>query len=100
MPADVVEHLRWGHSGLAAVVEIGPDGPVALRELAAGPPAMTARVSQPLVEVLVAGEGRARASQRLSETAVAAGCATRGRSSRRGADGTSCASTCATRPPG
>ncbi|MDF2712029.1 MAG: alpha-galactosidase, partial [Nonomuraea muscovyensis] len=70
MPADVVEHLRWGHSGLAAVVEIGPDGPVALRELAAGPPAMTARVSQPLVEVLVAGEGRARASQRLSETAV------------------------------
>ncbi|UBU16188.1 glycoside hydrolase family 36 protein [Nonomuraea gerenzanensis] len=72
MPADVVETVRWGHTGLTAVVEIHPDRPVSLRELSAGtrsaPPA--APSSQPLVEVLVPGEGRARASQRLSETAV------------------------------
>ncbi|MET8991754.1 alpha-galactosidase [Nonomuraea wenchangensis] len=70
MPADVVEILRWGHSGLAAVLEVHPDRPVALRELTAGPVTVRARVSQPVVEVLVPGEGRARASQRLSETAV------------------------------
>ncbi len=70
MPADVVETLRWGHSGLTAVVEIHPDHPVALRELSAGPPGKAQRVAQPLVEVLVPGEGRARASQRLSETAI------------------------------
>ncbi|MGA4992405.1 alpha-galactosidase [Nonomuraea bangladeshensis] len=70
MPADVVEILRWGHSGLAAVLEVHPDRPVALRELTAGPVSVRARVSQPVVEVLVPGEGRARASQRLSETAV------------------------------
>ncbi|MGW0801535.1 glycoside hydrolase family 36 protein [Nonomuraea sp. NPDC002799] len=70
MPADVVETLRWGHSGLVAVVEIHPDRPVSLRELSAGPSAAPARVSQPLVEVLVPGEGRSQVSQRLSETAV------------------------------
>lgn len=70
MPADVVEHLRWGHARLAVVVETHPDRPVVLRELSAGPPSMAAAVSQPLVEVLVPGEGRARASQRLSDTSV------------------------------
>ncbi|WP_206068674.1 glycoside hydrolase family 36 protein [Nonomuraea composti] len=103
MPADVVETVRWGHTGLTAVVEIHPDGPVSLRELSAGAlpevpseaplevqpevqpevrsagpsvvpavasAALAARLAQPLVEVLVPGEGRARASQRLSETAV------------------------------
>ncbi|GAA2213573.1 alpha-galactosidase [Nonomuraea monospora] len=73
MPADVVETVRWGHTGLTAVVEIHPDRPVSLRELSAGaPPAAPAQplVDQPLVEVLVPGEGRARASQRLSDTAV------------------------------
>ncbi|MEV0614442.1 alpha-galactosidase [Nonomuraea sp. NPDC050404] len=77
MPADVTETLRWGHTGLTAVVEIHPDRPVALRELSAGDDTLRqdggARgraPAQPLVEVLVPGEGRARASQRLSETAV------------------------------
>ncbi|NUW31133.1 alpha-galactosidase [Nonomuraea sp. SMC257] len=73
MPADVIQTLRWGHDALTAVVEIHPDRPVALRGLAApggraaggaGAPA------QPLVEVLIPGAGRRRASQRLSETAV------------------------------
>ncbi|WP_043618998.1 alpha-galactosidase [Nonomuraea candida] len=73
MPADVVETLRWGHAALTAVVEIHPDRPVTLRELSAGEPARPpAHPAQPLVEVLVAGEGRARASRRLSETAVGA----------------------------
>jgi alpha-galactosidase len=70
MPADVVETLRWGHAGLAATLEIHPDRPVVLRELSAGPADAPVRVSQQLVEVLVPGEGRGRASQRLSETAV------------------------------
>ncbi|GAA2891576.1 hypothetical protein GCM10020220_097200 [Nonomuraea rubra] len=86
MPADVVETVRWGHTGLTAVVEIHPDRPVALRELSAGaPPVLTARASQPLVEVLVPGEGRARASQRLSETAV--GCRLRYAGSEQSGDG-------------
>ncbi|TXK40984.1 alpha-galactosidase [Nonomuraea sp. C10] len=85
MTADVAEHLRWGHAGLAAVVEIHPDRPVVLRELSAGPPALAARVSQPLVEVLVPGEGRARASQRLSETAV--GCRLRYAGAAQSAEG-------------
>jgi alpha-galactosidase len=85
MPADVVETLRWGHSGLTAVVEIHPDRPVALRELSAGPPGKTERVAQPLVEVLVPGEGRARASQRLSETAI--GCRLRYAGADRSRDG-------------
>ncbi|NUS00931.1 MAG: alpha-galactosidase [Nonomuraea sp.] len=70
MSADVVETLRLSHAGLAAVVEVRPDRPVVLRELTAGTPAAPAQVSQPLVEVLVPGEGRARVSRRLSETAV------------------------------
>ncbi|MCG5219285.1 alpha-galactosidase [Streptosporangium sp. KLBMP 9127] len=70
IPADAVETLHWGHAGLAAVLEIHPDRPVVLRELSAGSPAPRARVSQPLVEILTPGEGRARASQRLSETAL------------------------------
>uniref|UniRef100_UPI0033BD418C alpha-galactosidase n=1 Tax=Nonomuraea sp. NPDC004580 TaxID=3154552 RepID=UPI0033BD418C len=70
MPADVVETLRWGHSRLALALEIRPDRPVTLRELSPGQAAAPTRTSQPVVEVLVPGEGRARASQRLSETAV------------------------------
>ncbi|MFC5828880.1 glycoside hydrolase family 36 protein [Nonomuraea insulae] len=81
----MLEHLRWGHSGLAVTVEIHPDGPVSLRELAAGRGSTPARVSQPLVEVLVPGEGRARASQRLSETAV--GCRLRYTGSEQSRDG-------------
>ncbi|MGP3911522.1 alpha-galactosidase [Nonomuraea sp. 10N515B] len=84
-PADVAQTLRWGHAGLAAVVEIHPDRPVALRELSAGPAGSPARVSQPLVEVLIPGEGRARASQRLSETAV--GCRLRYAGSDQSSDG-------------
>jgi alpha-galactosidase len=85
MPADVVETLRWGHAGLAAVLEIHPDRPVTLRELSAGAPAMAPRTAQPLVEVLVPGEGRARASQRLSETAV--GCRLRYAGAEQSKDG-------------
>ncbi|MEO3867309.1 alpha-galactosidase [Nonomuraea sp. B12E4] len=80
-----VEHLRWGHPGLAAVVEVHPDRPVVLRELSPGPPILPARVAQPLVEVLVPGAGRARASQRLSETAV--GCRLRYTGAEQSAEG-------------
>jgi alpha-galactosidase len=63
----------WGHSALELVVDVSPDGPVGVRTLAAGPRPDHARrdharSAQPLVELLVAGEGRARASQRFSET--------------------------------
>ncbi|MEV0347808.1 glycoside hydrolase family 36 protein [Nonomuraea sp. NPDC050680] len=83
-PADVVETLRWGHGALAAVVEIHPDRPVALQRL--GPPGgEPSRLSQPLVEVLIPGEGRAKASQRLSETAV--GCRLRYTGAEQSRDG-------------
>ncbi|MEV0146072.1 MULTISPECIES: alpha-galactosidase [unclassified Nonomuraea] len=71
MPADVIQTLRWGHDALTVVVEIHPDRAVALRRLAPGGAAGPAGApAQPLVEVLLPGTGRARASQRLSETAV------------------------------
>ncbi|MFJ6674896.1 glycoside hydrolase family 36 protein [Actinosynnema sp. NPDC091369] len=60
----------WGHSALELVVDVSPDGPVGVRTLATGPRPDHPRATQPLVEVLVAGEGRARASHRFSETAL------------------------------
>jgi alpha-galactosidase len=60
----------WGHSALELVVDVSPDGPVGVRSLSGGGPHDHPRAAQPLVEVLVAGEGRARASHRFSETAV------------------------------
>ncbi|WP_205661121.1 glycoside hydrolase family 36 protein [Amycolatopsis vastitatis] len=66
--------VAWGHSALELVVDVSPDGPVALRSLTDGSADGSAqgdlRAGQPLVELLVAGEGRARASHRFSETAV------------------------------
>ncbi len=61
--------LVWGHSALRLVVDAPPGGPVAVRSGVGGeaPPAGSA---QPLVEVLVASAGRARASHRFSETAI------------------------------
>jgi len=60
----------WGHPALELVVDVSPDGPVAVRSLTGGSAHDLPRAGQPLVEVLVAGEGRARASHRFSETAV------------------------------
>ncbi|GLH95983.1 alpha-galactosidase [Phytohabitans aurantiacus] len=72
---DTVTSLVWGHSALKLVVDVSPDGPVAVRALTAGgrqhPVGQPrSRATQPLVEVLVAGEGRGRGSHRFSETAV------------------------------
>ena len=61
--------LVWGHSALRMVIDSSADGPVGIRTLSGGELGQD-RVTQPLVEVLVAGVGRARASQRFSETAV------------------------------
>ncbi|GFJ95914.1 glycoside hydrolase family 36 N-terminal domain-containing protein [Phytohabitans rumicis] len=63
--------LVWGHSALKLVVDVSPDGPVAVRALT-GPGGRQdpLRAAQPLVELLVAGEGRVRTSQRFSETTV------------------------------
>jgi alpha-galactosidase len=61
----------WGHSALELVVDVSADGQVGVRSLTAGgSPAVRPRAVQPLVEVLVAGEGRARVSHRFSGTAV------------------------------
>ncbi|NKE61196.1 alpha-galactosidase [Lentzea sp. PSKA42] len=63
--------VTWGHSALELVVDVSSDGPVGVRSLSAGGGrADRPRAAQPLVEVLVAGEGRARVSHRFSETAV------------------------------
>lgn len=76
--SEPVTSLVWGHSALRLVVDVSPDGPVALRSLSEpddghqhhGHRHPRARGTQPLVEVLVAGEGRARASHRFSDTAI------------------------------
>ena len=75
--------LVWGHSALQLVVDVSPDGPVALRALSAGTAPHPPRASQPLVEVLVAGEGRAQVSQRFSETAIGRRLAYAGSAQRR-----------------
>lgn len=63
--------VAWGHSALELVVDVSPGGPVGVRSLSRGGGAADrARATQPLVEVLVAGQGRARVSHRFSETAV------------------------------
>ncbi|WP_030474963.1 glycoside hydrolase family 36 protein [Lentzea albidocapillata] len=61
----------WGHSALELVVDVASGGPVGVRSLTAGGDrADRPRAVQPLVELLVAGQGRARVSHRFSETAV------------------------------
>jgi ABC-type glycerol-3-phosphate transport system substrate-binding protein len=60
----------WGHSALELVVDVSPDGPVGVWTLSDGRRFDHPRAVQPLVELLIAGEGRARASHRFSETAL------------------------------
>jgi len=63
--------LVWGHSALQLVIDLPEDGPVGVRALSGGGEEAGDRpATQPLVEVLVAGAGHARVSQRFSETAV------------------------------
>ncbi|MGC5014258.1 alpha-galactosidase [Streptosporangium sp. DT93] len=87
--------LIWGHPALRVVVDVPPDGPVALRSLSAtdGSDGGNSgdsdgggrRAGQPLVELLTPGAGHARASHRFSETAVGRRLAfTRERRSREG----------------
>ncbi len=68
---NVLTRLTWGHSALAVVVDTSPGRPVSVRTLtgvqADDVPGHTA---QPLVEVLTAATGRARASHRFSETSI------------------------------
>lgn len=62
--------VSWGHAALQLLVDVAPDGPVGVRTLASAGGEPPARASQPLVEVLTAGEGRARGAHRFSETAI------------------------------
>lgn len=63
--------LVWGHSALRVAIAITPGGAVSIRELTTGSPASGPKPpAQPLAEVLLAGQGRARASHRFSDTAV------------------------------
>ncbi|MFC4011351.1 glycoside hydrolase family 36 protein [Nonomuraea purpurea] len=61
----------WGHERLRIVLDVSPDGPVGVRSLSDGGRAeQRPRTTQPLVELLLPGAGRARASHRFSRTAV------------------------------
>ncbi|MEQ4723690.1 glycoside hydrolase family 36 protein [Nonomuraea sp. B19D2] len=62
----------WGHPSLRVVLDVSPDGPVGVRSLSRGDAATAhrPRATQPLVELLLPGTGRARASHRFSRTAV------------------------------
>ncbi|MEV4575854.1 glycoside hydrolase family 36 protein [Nonomuraea jabiensis] len=70
----------WGHPSLRVVLDVSPDGPVGVRSLSGGDAATAhlPRATQPLVELLVPEEGRARASHRFSRTAVGLRLAYRG----------------------
>ncbi|MEN3310484.1 MAG: alpha-galactosidase [Micromonosporaceae bacterium] len=63
--------MHWGHAALSVLLDESSPGPVALRAVSGdgvdrGAPAS----AQPLVELLVAGCGRARSTQRYSQTVV------------------------------
>ncbi len=62
--------LVWGHSALELVLDVSPGGPVAVRALSGRGARHPRGADQPLVELLVAGEGRARASHRFSDTSL------------------------------
>ena len=65
--------VAWGHTALRMVVDVSPDGPVGVRTLSgagSAPIEHQGRSTQPLVELLLPGTGRARASHRFSETAI------------------------------
>ncbi|MFI7542120.1 glycoside hydrolase family 36 protein [Actinoplanes sp. NPDC049599] len=62
--------VSWGHPALRLVVDAAPDAPAGIRSLAPDDRRPLPRATQPLVELLVAGAGRARASHRFSGTAV------------------------------
>lgn len=65
--------IRWDDGAVDLVLDVPDEAPVriaALRARADGPPAPTAERLQPLVEVLLLGEGHALANTRLTNTAV------------------------------
>lgn len=63
--------ITWGHSALRLVVDTASGRPVSLRTLTDGRADPAAgRATQPLVEILAAGTGRAGVSQRFSETVI------------------------------
>lgn len=64
-----VAPLIWSTRALSAQLEIADDKPVRLARLACGSATLTC-ADQPLVEVLVAGHGRARSSLSYTRTAV------------------------------
>jgi alpha-galactosidase len=64
--------VTWGHDALTVTLVADADGPLRLAGLAPGPRPDRDRLpaGQPLVELLVAGRGRARSGYRYSDTAV------------------------------
>ncbi|PSL44586.1 alpha-galactosidase [Saccharothrix carnea] len=62
--------LVWGHSALELVLDVPLDGPVAVRTLSGRGTRHPHRAAQPLVELLIAGAGRARVSHRFSDTSL------------------------------
>ena len=67
---DTTTSVAWGHPALRLVLDAAPDAPVGVRMLDTDDRQPLPRAAQSLVELLVAGAGRARASHRFSETAV------------------------------
>ncbi|MDI6103675.1 alpha-galactosidase [Actinoplanes sp. NEAU-A12] len=62
--------LVWGHTALQLAIDISADGPVGVRSLSTAPAQGPIRATQPMVELLTAGAGRARVSSRFSETTI------------------------------
>jgi len=62
--------LRWSAGDLHLVLRTGDDAPVALVGLGAGAPPEPTGATQPLVEVLLTGDGRARTGPRHTDTGV------------------------------
>ncbi|MEV4413762.1 glycoside hydrolase family 36 protein [Catellatospora sp. NPDC049609] len=68
--SDATTSLTWGHAALTVVVDTSPGRPVSVSTTTGVQDDAGEHSAQPLVEILTAATGRARASHRFSETAV------------------------------
>jgi hypothetical protein len=62
--------FEWTPGRLSLVFTTAPDRPVVLNGLGCAGEATTTRATQPLVELIVTGDGRARTTTRFTNTGV------------------------------
>ena len=67
---DLPDRIVWTPGRLSLVFTVSTDGPVVLSGLGCAGEATATRATQPLVELMVTGDGRARTTTRFTDTGV------------------------------